>query len=632
MVWEALTNRRFWGGKAEMELIGSLMRGEFPPFPSDVEAPAELVAIATQATSPEPSDRFETANAMRAAIDAWLSANDAGSLEAFQPVLSKWFARERAQVGKLIEASATASGEGELPSLAPDPAGSQSLVSTMGPMSQSFSKSSPHTVSNTAQATPPTAVTSSQVIVVPASKAPWAVAAVALIALGGAGWALARKTAAPEATVTAAASARLTVENSPANAQIFIDDAAVTGNPFTASFPRGQSHTVRVTAPGFAPKAEHIELTDNVKLKISLDAAQAAEAPATSATATGPSGTKVVYLPSKPGAPATVAPTTAAPATATADPKAPLRNVDSSNPYATTGAAVRALASAVPAFADAPQKEAAMHFERGVTLYGEADYAGALVEFKRAYEIAPNPLVLYNIGQANFQLRNYATALEFLERYRDEAGAGAPHAAEVEQSISALKSRVGRLTVTANLAAEVTMDDESRGKAPLTGILVSVGRHKLVVKHAGSPTQERTVEIAAGDTRDEKFEFVEAKVVETPKIVPQKEEPKGLSPIATGAWIGAGALLAGAVTTGIVASGAGSSLDDERNSGSASRSRLDTLHSRMRTFAVTTDVLGAAAILAGGVAVYFTFIKPSSSSPAASVGVAPNGLQLKVVY
>jgi hypothetical protein len=174
----------------------------------------------------------------------------------------------------------------------------------------------------------------------PASKAPWAVAAVALIALAGAGWALSRKMTPPAAPAVAAAdSARLTVETSPANAQIFIDDAAVTGNPFTASFPRGQSHTVRVTAPGFAPKAEHVELTDNVKLKISLDAAQASDAPATPATATGPSGTKVVYLPAKPGAPATVAPTTAAPATATADPKGPLRNVDSSNPYATTGGA-----------------------------------------------------------------------------------------------------------------------------------------------------------------------------------------------------------------------------------------------------------------------------------------------------
>jgi PEGA domain len=186
-------------------------------------------------------------------------------------------------------------------------------------------------------------VTSSQVIVMPASKAPWAVAAVALIALGGAGWALSRKMTPPAAPAVAAAdSARLTIETSPANAQIFIDDAAVTGNPFTASFPRGQSHTVRVTAPGFAPKAEHIELTDNVKLKISLDAAQAGDAPATPATATGPSGTKVVYLPAKPGAPATAAPpqTAAAAATATAaDPKGPLRNVDSSNPYATTGGA-----------------------------------------------------------------------------------------------------------------------------------------------------------------------------------------------------------------------------------------------------------------------------------------------------
>jgi serine/threonine-protein kinase len=336
MVWESLTGERFWQGKSELELLGALMRGEFPPFPEGLDVPEELVAIARKATAVLADDRYPTAHAMRLALEGWLGPNEAGAFDAFQPIFAKWFARERAQVSKLIEASATASAEEELPSLAPDAAGSQSLVGAGG-LSGSFSRSSSQaSASATAHASPPTAVTASQVIVVPPSRAPWVVAGVAVLALAGAGWKLSRKEA-PTASTTApsADSARLTVEVTPPQAQIFVDDALVVGNPFSASYAKGQAHTVRVTAPGFAPKAEHVELTDNVKLKISLDAAQASDAPATPATATGPSGTKIVYLPAKPGAPATVAPTQ----TATADPKGPLRNVDSSNPYATTGGA-----------------------------------------------------------------------------------------------------------------------------------------------------------------------------------------------------------------------------------------------------------------------------------------------------
>jgi hypothetical protein len=37
------------------------------------------------------------------------------------------------------------------------------------------------------------------------------------------------------------------------------------------------------------------------------------------------------------------------------------------------------------ALAQAPSAEAEAHFKRGVTLYQEADFKAALVEFKRAY-------------------------------------------------------------------------------------------------------------------------------------------------------------------------------------------------------------------------------------------------------
>src|SRR5438046_1076480 len=66
--------------------------------------------------------------------------------------------------------------------------------------------------------------------------------------------------------------------------------------------------------------------------------------------------------------------------------------------------------------------DAAKHFQRGVTMYTEADYRAALVEFRRAYEIAPNATVLYNIAQTYYQLQDYAGALVTFERYLAEAG------------------------------------------------------------------------------------------------------------------------------------------------------------------------------------------------------------------
>src|SRR4051812_23481825 len=87
-------------------------------------------------------------------------------------------------------------------------------------------------------------------------------------------------------------------------------------------------------------------------------------------------------------------------------------------------------------------RDAGKHFQRGVALFNEADYAGAIAEFRKAYEIAPNAAVLYNIGQTHFQLRSYAAALQAFEKYLAEAGAGAEHRAEAEANVETLRSRV----------------------------------------------------------------------------------------------------------------------------------------------------------------------------------------------
>jgi len=281
------------------------------------------------------------------------------------------------------------------------------------------------------------------------------------------------------------------------------------------------------------------------------------------------------------------------------------------------------------------QQSAGSHFERGVALYGEADYRAALTEFKRAYDLAPNPLVLYNIGQSQFQLRNYSAALSSFERYLAEAGQNPPHAQEVQHSIETLKTRVGRVDIDANVPSEITIDDEPQGKTPISRLLVSVGKHRIVAKHEGAPPQERTVEIAAGDSVPVSFSFVAAPIV-APKVEPGAKAPSdGSPPYATIAWVATGALAAGALVTGIVATTSGSSLSDERDSPTASRDRLDSLSSRTSTFALVTDILAVSAIVAGGTALYFTFSKPKANEPdktTSKLGISPTGITFRLSY
>src|SRR5215218_10346672 len=66
--------------------------------------------------------------------------------------------------------------------------------------------------------------------------------------------------------------------------------------------------------------------------------------------------------------------------------------------------------------------EAKSRFLKGLDLFKEGDYQAALIEFRRANELAPNYNVLYNIGQVYFQLTDYPNALNSLERYLKEGG------------------------------------------------------------------------------------------------------------------------------------------------------------------------------------------------------------------
>ena len=282
-------------------------------------------------------------------------------------------------------------------------------------------------------------------------------------------------------------------------------------------------------------------------------------------------------------------------------------------------------AQAQPAQSSAETK---LHFQRAVKLYAEEDYRGALVEFKRAYEISNNYVILYNLGQTNFQLRDYASALSSFEKYLSAGGSqiAAARRQDVEKDLDDLRGRVAKVTIEASApGATISVDDVVVGKSPLAGpITVSTGPRKFTAAKEGLPSVTRTVELAGGDKATVKLDFPAPAAVPPPP--PERRvEPtpsSGVSPIA---FVGFGVAVVGigvGTTFGILALGTKSDLDarcPDRVCPVDARDKGDTLSTQatVSTIALGVGVLGAA------IGTYFLLAGGSPAKASTSAAIAP---------
>jgi len=298
---------------------------------------------------------------------------------------------------------------------------------------------------------------------------------------------------------------------------------------------------------------------------------------------------------------------------------------------------------------DEAMREAGKHFQRGVTLYGETDYRGALVEFKRAYDLAPNPAVLYNIGETEYQLRDYANALTTFERYLLDSGPSDSHRPEVEANVRELKSRVGRLTITTvPRGAEVSVDDRALGKNFENPVLVGVGHLKVSASMPGRATVTQYIDVAAEDDVSLLMQLPVTAPKPAAEPVPaglvlteQPPAPPRHSSLRIAGWVATGVLGAGAVVMGALAIKEGSDLKSERNAvhddGSnpsyvmEKRQRLDEMADRTRTYSLLADSLGVAALVVGTVTLLSSLgSSPESTGPQLSLG--NRSMNLRVTF
>ena len=266
---------------------------------------------------------------------------------------------------------------------------------------------------------------------------------------------------------------------------------------------------------------------------------------------------------------------------------------------------------------ESDKAEAGEHFRRGADLFQEGIYRGALVELERAYEIAPNYRVLYNIGQTHVALGEYVEAIRAFEAYLHQGGSEVEdeRRSEVENEIAQLGRRTGRLTIRVNRAgAVVSVDGTKVGQSPLPGsVPVNVGEHRITAEMEDGATAGQTLRVAGGDALavDLELDFPKPTPVVVLPPVQQAAPDTGLS--VRQKW-GVGLLSAGAglaLVGGGLALAAKSAKEDhdqalEQEPGNAQTLRDTSDQISRRALAADLMFVGAIGLATAGLVVVFT--------------------------
>jgi hypothetical protein len=301
------------------------------------------------------------------------------------------------------------------------------------------------------------------------------------------------------------------------------------------------------------------------------------------------------------------------------------------------------------AFADAAA-DARDLFARARSLRLHGDCASALPLFRRAYDLYPSGLgSLRNLAECEESLGHFASARRAwldlrsaLTTHRESKYEG--WAMDAEQGLARLAPRFATLTVdvegvtASGERAEVGDVDLRLNGERLQPRLVGVplerdpGRWDVVIGGRGIVSQERVVDLAAGESKRVVLRVVvpQSSASGQDSSVPPAEKTKPY----TAAWVALGAGGASLIAAGIAGIAYQSALDDLNTEcprqpvcSASSQSRVDAIRARGSTASVLVDVFGAAGIAGVGIGIALLATGHSQSAAAALV-VSPAGVSV----
>jgi serine/threonine-protein kinase len=323
VLWELLTDKRLVQGDAASAL-NQILNRDFPRVRDEAtDCPAELDAIAMRALERDVTKRFQSAQEMRSALEAYIrkSGESVDDAEIGALVL-RLFDKERADLRRRIEKHVAIDDDNAaLPDLSASEASRPSLpptssIETARLAAPAIESTNTSTVYSAVQPSPHAASPSRRNVVVAMGVVAAAiVAAIAFVVPRGGSMATkpVDPTPLPTASQTAApgvATIRITLRASPPSATLFLDDSALPSNPYAHDYPAdGTAHRVRASAPSYGDETREIVFDANASMEISLtrDAPAADSASSASSVASAPSDKPKGPLPAvAPNPPASV--------------------------------------------------------------------------------------------------------------------------------------------------------------------------------------------------------------------------------------------------------------------------------------------------------------------------------------
>lgn len=286
----------------------------------------------------------------------------------------------------------------------------------------------------------------------------------------------------------------------------------------------------------------------------------------------------------------------------------------------------------VPTLADTLTGEAKADYESAKLLYGDGDFAGALVKFSGAHEKSKDARLLWNIAACEKNLRHYASVLAYVRQYLKEGETllSPSDKEEAEALIGAIEPFTAALEVSVSEpGARVYVDDRLAGDTPLSKpIVVDIGVRKIRVVKDGF--EEFIKELPVGGTSKIRLDAKLEKIVHEGTLVVNARSHDEI--FVDGARVGIG------VWRGVVSSG-GHMLRVTAPEMRAYQSEIVVRDKETRTVAITLDRevkpssgvpawiwIGGGALVVAGAAVggYFIF-KPSDQQPTLPVGTLDPG-------
>jgi tetratricopeptide (TPR) repeat protein len=307
----------------------------------------------------------------------------------------------------------------------------------------------------------------------------------------------------------------------------------------------------------------------------------------------------------------------------------------------TSSSALCAAEPTAPSASASSTAEARERFQRGVALYREGSYDAALAEFKRAYEIAPNYRILFNLAQVQVERHDSVAALALFGQYLQQGGAeiDAERRTQVERDMQSLRGRVADLTVESNVSgAQLSIDGVESGTLPLAGpVQVNSGVRQVTLTKPGYLSASRSLTIAGAqpiklaltlqplDGSAPGKAAALAPATGAPKTAdksPGLSTPFWVSAIATGVFAGT------ATTFGLITLNRNQKLDDELNRYPTNPAAVDDARESVKTSALLTDVFIGASVVGAAATVYFALTSSSSSEAPAAKAARRDRLQL----